>query len=84
MVKRWGSSKTKRIFMSDLKGAMFNRRKILQGMAAAAVAAPLLLASSCSEAANHGIEVELLSQIPRKLKAIIDCGRSSGVVTLVA
>ena len=27
--------------MSDLKGAMFNRRKMLQGMAAAAVAAPL-------------------------------------------
>ncbi len=84
MEKQWGSSKTKRIIMSDLKGAMFNRRKILQGMAAAAVATPLLLASSCSEAANHGIEVELLSQIPRKLKATIDRGQSFGVLTLVA
>ena len=53
-------------------------------MAAAAVAAPLLLASSCSEAANHGIEVELLSQITRKLKATIDRGQSFGVLTLVA
>ena len=47
-------------------------------------AGTLIFASSCSEAANHGMDVELLSQIPRKLKAIIDCGRSSGVVTLVA
>ena len=33
---------TERIIITDLKGAMINRREMLQGMAAAAVAAPLL------------------------------------------
>ena len=84
MVKRWGSSKTKRIIMSDLKGAMFNRIKMLQGMAAATVAASLLLASSHSSAAEHGMNENVLSQIPQNLQAIIDRGQSSGMVTLVA
>ena len=44
----------------------------------------LLLAASCSSAAEHGMNEKVLSQIPQNLKAIIDRGQSSGVVTLVA
>ena len=44
----------------------------------------LLLAASCSSAAEHGMNEKILSQIPQNLKAIIDRGQSSGVVTLVA
>ena len=70
--------------MSDLKGDMFNRRKMLQGMVAAAVAASLLLASSHSSAAEHGMNEKVLSQIPKNLQAIVDRGQSTGMVTLVA
>ena len=44
----------------------------------------LLLAASCSSAAEHGMNEKVLSQIPQNLKAIIDRGQSSGAVTLVA
>ena len=44
----------------------------------------LLVAAPCSHAANHGMNAEVLSQIPKKLQAIIDRGKSSGMVTLVA
>ena len=47
-------------------------------------ASALLLAASFLEAAEHGMDEEVLSQIPKKLQAIIDSGQSSGVVTLVA
>ena len=44
----------------------------------------VLLAASCSSAAEHGMNEKVLSQIPQNLKAIIDRGQSSGAVTLVA
>ena len=44
----------------------------------------VLLAASCSSAAEHGMNEKVLSQIPQNLKAIIDRGKSSGAVTLVA
>ena len=47
-------------------------------------AGALLLAASYLEAAEHGMDEEVLSQIPKKLQAIIDSGKSSGMVTLVA
>ena len=47
-------------------------------------ACALLLAASYSEAAEHGMDEKVLSQIPQKLQAIIDRGQSSGMVTLVA
>ncbi len=59
MVKRWGSSKTKRIIMYDLKGAVFNRSKMLQGMVAAALAGVLLLAASYSAVAEHGMDEKM-------------------------
>ena len=37
-----------------------------------------------SEAANHGMNEKVLSQIPQNLQAIIDRDQSSGMVTLVA
>ena len=47
-------------------------------------AGALLLAASYSEAAEHGMDEKVLSQIPQNLQAIIDRGQSSGMVTLVA
>ena len=47
-------------------------------------AGALLLAASYLEAAEHGMDEEVLSHIPKKLQAIIDSGQSSGVVPLVA
>ena len=44
----------------------------------------LLLTASYSEAAEHRMDEKVLSQIPKKLQAIIDRGQSSGAVTLVA
>ena len=44
----------------------------------------LLLAAPCSSAAEHGMNEKTLSQIPKDLKAIVDRGQSSGMVTLVA
>ena len=44
----------------------------------------LLLAAPCSSAAEHGMNEKVLSQIPENLKAIVDRGQSSGMVTLVA
>ena len=44
----------------------------------------LLLAAPCSSAAEHGMNEKALSQIPKDLKAIVDRGQSSGMVTLVA
>ncbi len=44
----------------------------------------LLLAAPCSPAAEHGMNEKALSQIPKDLKAIVDRGQSSGMVTLVA
>ena len=44
----------------------------------------LLLAASYSAAAEHGMNEKVLSQIPKNLKAIVDRGQSSGMVTLVA
>ena len=41
-------------------------------------------ASSYSEAADHGMDEKVLSQIPKKLQAIVDSGQSSGMVALVA
>ncbi|SVB81474.1 uncharacterized protein METZ01_LOCUS234328, partial [marine metagenome] len=55
--------------MYDLKGAVFNRSKMLQGMAAAAVAVALLLAASYSAAAEHGLDEKALSQVPENLHA---------------
>ena len=46
-------------------------------------AVTLLLASSYSEAAEHGMDEKVLSQIPIKLQAIVDSGQSSGMVTFV-
>ena len=37
-----------------------------------------------SEAAEHGMNEKVLSQIPKNLKAIVDRGTSTGMVTLVA
>ena len=47
-------------------------------------AGTILFTAPCSHAANHGMNAEVLSQIPKKLQAIIDRGKSSGMVTLVA
>ena len=47
-------------------------------------AGTMLFTAPCSHAANHGMDSEVLSQIPKKLQAIIDRGKSSGMVTLVA
>jgi len=47
-------------------------------------AGTMLFTAPCSHAANHGMDAEVLSQIPKKLRAIIDRGKSSGMVTLVA
>ena len=47
-------------------------------------AGTMLFTAPCSHAANHGMDAEVLSQIPKKLQAIIDRGKSSGMVTLVA
>ena len=44
----------------------------------------MLLAASYSEAAEHGMDKKILSQIPKNLKALVDRGQSSGMVTLVA
>ena len=44
----------------------------------------LLLAASYSEAADHGMDEKALSQIPKKLQAMVDSGQSSGMVSLVA
>ena len=53
-------------------------------LVASLCAAALLLASSYSEAADHGMDEKVLSQIPKKLQAIVDRGQSTGMVTLVA
>jgi len=53
-------------------------------LVASLCAAALLLASSYSEAADHGMDEKVLSQIPKKLQAIVDSGQSSGMVSLVA
>ena len=53
-------------------------------LVASLCAAALLLASSYSEAADHGMDEKVLSQIPKKLQAIVDRGQSSGMVALVA
>jgi len=37
-----------------------------------------------SEAAQHGLDEKVLSQIPENLQAIVDRGQSAGMVTLVA
>jgi len=47
-------------------------------------AGTLLLASSYSEAADHGMDKKVLSQIPKNLQAMVDRGHSTGMVTLVA
>ena len=47
-------------------------------------AGTLLLAASYSEAAEHGMDEKVLSQIPKQLQAIVDSGQSSGMVSLVA
>ncbi len=47
-------------------------------------AGTLLLAASYSEAAEHGMDEKVLSQLPKKLQAIVDSGQSSGMVSLVA
>ncbi len=47
-------------------------------------AGTLLLAASYSEAADHGMDEKVLSQISKKLQAIVDSGQSSGIVSLVA
>ena len=67
--------------MSDLKGVVFNRSKMLQGMA---VAVALLFTASHAGAAEHGMDEKVLSQIPENLQAIVDRGQSTGMVTLVA
>ena len=46
-------------------------------------AGTLLLAASYSEAADHGMDEKVLSQISKKLQAIVDSGQSSGMVTFV-
>ena len=53
-------------------------------LVASLCAAALLLASSYSEAADHGMDEKVLSQIPKQLQAIVDSGQSSGMVSLVA
>ena len=47
-------------------------------------AGALLLAASYSEAAEPGMDEKVLSPIPKKLKALVDRGLSTGMVTLVA
>ena len=47
-------------------------------------ATALLLAAPCSQAADHGMDLAVLSQVPTKLQAIINRGQTSGMVTLVA
>jgi len=47
-------------------------------------ACALFFTASHAAAAEHGMDEEALSQIPKKLQAIIDRGQSSGAVTLVA
>ena len=44
----------------------------------------LLLAASYSAATEHGMNEDALSQIPKKLQALVDDGKSTGIVTLVA
>ena len=44
----------------------------------------LLLLSSYSKAAEHGLDEKILSQIPKNLQAIVDRGQSTGMVALVA
>jgi CubicO group peptidase (beta-lactamase class C family) len=44
----------------------------------------LLFVSSDSQAADHGMDEKVLSQIPKNLQAIVDRGHSTGMVTLVA
>ncbi|MDP7091030.1 MAG: hypothetical protein QF590_07005, partial [Dehalococcoidia bacterium] len=46
-------------------------------LVASLCAAALLLASSYSEAADHGMDEKVLSQIPKKLQAIVDRGQST-------
>jgi CubicO group peptidase (beta-lactamase class C family) len=58
------------------------RRK--RTLIASLCAGTLLFASSYSEAADHGMDENVLSQIPKNLQAIVDRGQSSGMVTLVA
>ena len=47
-------------------------------------ACALLFTASLSEAAEHGLDEKVLSQIPKNLQAIVDRGQSTGMVTLVA
>jgi len=44
----------------------------------------LLLTTSYAAAAEHGMDEKVLSQIPENLQAIVDRGKSTGMVTLVA
>ena len=44
----------------------------------------LLLKVSFLEAAEHGLDEKVLSQIPQNLQAVVDRGQSTGMVTLVA
>ena len=47
-------------------------------------AGALLFTVSHAGAAEHGLDEEVLSQIPKNLQAIVDRGQSTGMVTLVA
>lgn len=47
-------------------------------------ASTMLIAASCTDAAEHGMDEKVLSDIPTQLQAIVDSGHSSGMVSLVA
>ena len=65
------------------------RRIVITFAIAAALCSTALRAQTDKTAANvsgggHGLDEKVLSQIPKKLQAIVDSGQSSGMVSLVA
>ena len=65
------------------------RRIVIIFATAAILCSTAIRAQAGTKASNvsgggHGMDEKVLSQIPKKLKAIVDRGQSTGMVTLVA